>query len=368
MPAAVLTNASGAFVRSLDGGLIEPAPALVGAVRNADASLILNTGGDALNALPVGWVDLGSVGAIAGVSTADGRKIGALAEWHGRIYLGYGDYDLNQPSGGVHILAWDESTSAIVDLGTLNTNSGVDLRVVDDELWIVANDMNAGTHHHYGVIDASHAYTDVNPGNTVNAYHLFDSAYFSGAPFLCGASYVDGSCSKGTVWRHNGTAWSKVLELGSCPGVGRVYGLIVIGSTLYAKANGQTVRQTTDGTTWTTGSGLSTNQTVHPVSVSGGAIYKTAHWPSGVPTALIRYDGSSESTVIALASGVKSHCLAPDGTPFVLVGTEVRAGNAAGTSFSAILADAPSKGTALCVTDDAIYVGTADSHLWRRYR
>jgi hypothetical protein len=317
--------------------------------------------------LPVGWVDLGEQTTIDAVSTAEGRIIASLTEWNGRIYLGYGDYQNNQPSA-VNILSWNTATGAYASsLGTLGTNAAYDWRVIDDELWMVANDMASGTHQHYGVIDASHGYTDVNPGSQTNGHHLFDAIYFSGAPFVCGAGYIDGSCSTGSVWRYGGSSWSQVdtITPGTCNSTGyRTYGLFVIGSTLYAKPWAGTIRTTTDGTSWSNGSGMSSSQCIHPVSVDGGVVYRTGHGP--FTSALKYYNGSSETTLES--SGVISHEKGPDDLLYYLKGTSIYVSDDDdGDSYTELLDDAPTGASSLCVTADAIYVGTDDSHLWRIY-
>lgn len=323
--------------------------------------------------LPVGWVDLGQNSTIAAVSTADGRKIAALTEWQGRIYLGYGDYDQNQPNA-VSVLSWNTATGAYAtSLGTFSSNV-IDIgRVIDDELWFPSIDMSSGTHGHYAVVTGSHAYTQVTPGSSISAWHLFDCIYFNGQPMIAGSSYESGgACDHGAVWRYNGSAWSKVVDItpATCgvfsPGF-RIYGMFTIGSTLYAKPySSSAVRYTTDGSSWSTGSGLSTSILWRAVEVNGGAVYRTDEFPPANPTALKHYDGSTETTLVA--SGVVDHCLGPDDLLYYLTGTSIYVSDDdAGDSFTELLDDAPADASSLCVTADAIYVGTEDSHLWRIY-
>jgi hypothetical protein len=327
------------------------------------------------------WYDLGQHSTVAGVSTSAGRKIGALAEWNGRIYLGYGDYGGNSPSA-VSILSWDETNGGYAtSLGSLNSHANLDMRVVDDELWMIGNDPNSGSAAKYGSITSAHAYTENTPSGLA-VFHMFDAISFNSAPFLCGSKQVSGSCSNGLVWRYNGSSWDEEVVVGSCDTTDyRVYGLFTIGSTLYAKPVNRAgtpaatsnidIRYSTDGTTWSTGSGMSTHVCIHPISVDGGAVYKASSTTSdahygGTATALKRYDGSSETTIES--SGVVSHCKGPDDLLYYLKGTSIYVSDDDdGDSYTEVYDDAPSNGTALCVTADAIYVGTSDSHLHRMY-
>lgn len=316
------------------------------------------------------WADLGVVPTIASVSTADGRKIHTLREWQGRIYMGYGDSNFNQPTA-INAIAWDTVSQSYVTLsgGTLNANSNYSLRVVNNELWMVSNDAASGTHMEYAVVDASHALTIVNSGGSINGYHLFDSLYFGGNPYLCGAAWQSISCSDGAIWRQSGGVWTKVLNVvpSTCNGLGyRIYGLFAIGSTIYAGVFGQSLRSSTDGTTWTS-TGISfTNRPEKAMNVSGGVIFKSDYNSTNPTTSLRRFNGTADTSVIA--SGVQDVCLDPSGIPYVLIGTEIRTGNATGTTFTTTLSDVPANAQSLCVTATHYYIGTSDSHVWRKPR
>jgi hypothetical protein len=315
------------------------------------------------------WADLGVVPTIAAVATLDGRKIHTLKEWNGRIYMGYGDALGNAPST-ISLIAWDTVSQSYITLsgGTLNSNAAYSFRVINNELWTLAVDPASGSFLEYATISSSHGLTIVNSGGAINGYHLFDSVYFNGNAYLAGAAFVEGTYSHGTVWRQSGGVWTKTLEMTNVGNVAgyRMYGLFAIGATLYAMPFGLTLRSSTDGTTWTN-TGISFTNTIEkPMNVSGGVIFKIDFASSNPTTALRRFNGTADTSVIT--SGVQDVCLDPAGTPYILIGSEIRSGNATGTTFTAVLSDVPANSQSLCVTATHYYIGTSDSHVWRKPR
>jgi hypothetical protein len=129
---------------------------------------------------------------------------------------------------------------------------------------------------------------------------------------------------------------------------------------------GLTLRSSTNGTTWTN-TGISFTNTIEkPMNVSGGVIFKIDFASSNPTTALRRFNGTADTSVIT--SGVQDVCLDPAGTPYILIGSEIRSGNATGTTFTAVLSDVPANSQSLCVTATHYYIGTSDSHVWRKPR
>jgi hypothetical protein len=336
--------------------------------------------------LPVGWVDLGQQSTINGVSTSDGRIIQTLKEWNGRIYLGYGDYDANQPSE-VEVLSWNTGTGAYAtSLGQFYSHCNASLREVDGELWMPAIDVPSTTHGYYGVVDASHGYTEVNASTAVTQIHLYDAIAFDGKVFLCGAAptgtaYTDASDAKVWYSSDGGSTWNVGLTVAATAnGVAyRFYGMFVLGSTIYA-AGGETATPTLEMRSSATGtsSWSSPGHTMgwaafrQFINVTGAVLYVLGGSGNAYTTQnnVYRYTGSANASY----AGFQAYdlCLGADGLPYVLRDVssvrKLYVGNAAGTSWSDTgITSIPSNAVSVCVTADAVYVGTTDSHVHRIY-
>jgi hypothetical protein len=325
------------------------------------------------------WVDLGVVPTIAAETTANGRAIGGLVQWNNRIYMSYGDY--NSGTANVQILSWNEQTEAFMpSLGTFNSD-GIHIgRIIGNELWYPSIDPRTGTDGFIAKITAAHAYSQYTANGTV-VWHVFDCAEFNGQPMLIGSAWVAGTpaCDHGAAWRFNGTSWDKPLSVppaqcGVAPSPGyRAYTGFKIGSRFYVKTHstGGTY-YTDDGTNWTLGPAIMTSVAAsRALEVTGGVLCKTNEYPNGGGTLLKRFDGTTDVTVTSYSN---DHVKGPDGLVYSLYNFNAAnrkvqvSTNDAATAFSDKYTGIPALACSLCVTNQYIYLGTTDSHLWRRER
>jgi hypothetical protein len=286
--------------------------------------------------------------------------------------MGYGDWDSDRPSTGMRILGWDAGDADWFDASAFGSCATV-YREVDDELWAVALQPNDTPD--VARITSGHSVTLMD--TSVPYVHMFDCVYFDSKLFICGARYissVDDSCTWYST--DDGSTWNEahVVTAGS-----RMYSLFVLGSELYdLPNNGSTFYKTGTGTPSFSSTGHSTGGPSFvrkPRNVSGGVLYRGSGEPGAVggasvlPETLYRYTGSANASSI-ISSDVFDHCVAPDGTPYVLRNVsstrKVYVGNASGTSFSDTgITSVPSAALSIAVDADAIYIGTTDSHLHR---
>lgn len=325
------------------------------------------------------WYDLGQLSDVAACSTAQARQIASLTLFNGRIYVSYGDYGGNQPSG-VHVISFDD-TNWFDDLGTFGTFADFHPRTVGSELWFPANQATGS--QDIAVVSSSHVLSTISDSN-VTHFHLFDAIQYGTDQFVCGGHYVDASTSYARVWRRSSGTWSAVETISSAvTTVGfRYYGLFELGGDLYAVPFHANMRKTSNGTSWSSVS--STTFGYRParfMNVSGGVIWRESatdnSWGHtrqiGGTLPLVRWTGTGSTSTVE--SNSIDHCLDEGGVPWVLrdvSGTlEIAYGNASATSWTQESDEGdgvPANASALCVTDDAFFIGTEDSHLWLYYR
>jgi hypothetical protein len=308
---------------------------------------------------------------IAGLSTPWARQIAPIQWWNGRVYVAYGDYTANDPDG-CDLVYWDEAAGAYGSLGIFaNAHAMGKFTPVGTDLWLTPADTAGGSSPDAAVIGPSHAYSVVADGKVV-PWHLFDAAQFANAQFLCGANLDvnNTSVSWGAVWRRTSAGWTRPLILGTSSAEYRIYGLFVLNGTLYAAPIGTNLYATTDGVQWAiTPTNLGT-QAGHFWPVSGGVLYRNSYDRlPGQSTALKKWTGSAISVV---SSGSIAHTLASDGIPWMLrvVNTvpEVAVGSADGMTWTRVDNVLPALPSSIAVSPTHIYLGTENSHIWRRAR
>lgn len=307
------------------------------------------------------WTDLGEVPQIANSPTAEARIIVQLHPFNGRIFLAYGDWNETRQRG-CHVLAWNPDTRTIEDYGRYATDAFWTLRTVNDEMWALITDPEVGADPDAVVVGRDGSLREISGETELTPYpwHLFDVTWFNGKHYLFGADRSQGeSKSWGTVWvhelrpdRHSDWYWRPVLQE---PAVIRTYAGFVLNGAMYAvHSNGQ-VDRTTDGTDWIRIAAVLPVTPVKPMVRQNSLVYVRSGWPGLYPTGdLLQFDGATASTVGA----VQDHFLDGSGSLWTMARETIAKDGEPVTS-------APAGATSICVLDEAIYVGSSNSHLWR---
>lgn len=305
------------------------------------------------------WSDLGPVPVIAANPTATGKMIVALQPFNGKLYLGYGDWDTGQQAG-CDLAYWDGT--AYGSVGHYATDAFWSLRLVNGELWAMVTDPEVGADPDVVVVKADGTVRLVQDSLSADTWHTFDAIAFNGGIYMAGAWRGPSGSSQATVWKRGVRAdgretWTGVMTLSSNL---RVYGFGVIGTTLCALLANGIVRKTIDGTTWTTAPNA-TNAAANSVTSFAGQLVYLYGWTAYGAQTLLRYDGAATTIVLSGVSGICS-----DGTTlYALTGGTIKRTTDL-TNWETVCTDAPTNGRSLAVMDGALYVGTVDSHVWRR--
>jgi len=308
-----------------------------------------------------GWTDLGANEVIAATTSPPvSRVIEQLQPFGERIFLGYGEWDIGLDR--CSLMAWNtESERYETVADDVPTDAFWVIRVVNDELWALVTDPSVGTDPDAVVFDGVNVRTL--ESSQVSPWHLFDIQAWTDALYLAGANRV-GEESHGAVWQStdNGASWKLVLDL---PDNARITGLFILEGQLYAVGLQGKLWQTDDGVNWTPSPVdlLSWEmECVRPLVAAGQALY-LGGWSVYNALNLYAFDGRK---VTAIASDWSVYDIVRDDDSLLILTNDRSIKRTTDLVHWEIVAtNAPQRARSLCVLDQTIYVGTADSRLWK---
>jgi hypothetical protein len=307
------------------------------------------------------WRDLGVVESIAGSTQPPiSRAIVQLQPLGSHIVLGYGEWDIGLDR--CDLIAWNTQTMAFESLLTgVATDAFWTLRAINDEIWALTTDPSVGTDPDAVIFDGERSRILNAPGLT--PWHLFDIWQWHDALFVAGANRV-GAESRGAVWRSEdaGESWTLVHE--STENL-RIHGLFDLGELLYAVGF--------QGQTWVTDDGQAWQPAavdllprgsvcVRPVVIAGYAAYLNG-WSAYGAQDLCVFDGNQARLLTEIGKVVSAFS---DGQRLTVLTRDRRILQSNDLStWNAIREFAPIGSRSVCTHDGALYVGTADSHVWQ---
>ncbi|HET7503175.1 MAG TPA: hypothetical protein VFK02_19280, partial [Kofleriaceae bacterium] len=307
------------------------------------------------------WELLGVHGPAAAQPTALGKPLMALCPWHGRLYVGYGDYQDN--TGPIEILAWDPARRDFTREHVSDTEAIYNFRVIGGSLYAPATDRRELADYAVGV-----PWRDEKPVTTA---HAFDMATFDGTDlWMVGAS--DGDFLP-TAWRSTdgGAHWTIAHQKRQ---MGRYYFAGVYHRRLYVESwslMGVGPSEVFDGERWTPGPELLpvTGFGFRPIVFADRLVYsskQTIDSPESrlrtVPNRLVAFDGAAASVVFepeVLDFFADDHQLLVLDAGGVVWRTTDLARWTRLTTASAL------RPRSLAVLDGILYLGTLDSRLYR---
>ncbi len=275
---------------------------------------------------PAGWTMLPTNPTIAAETTAVARTIWAVRPYNGRVYLGYGDWNVN--TGPCDLIYWD-GAAYYAAISTFATEAIDHLYVVNGELWALPSDPTVGTNPDYARINGTiPTIANLSEPSHVHMFGVCRKAS-DGSLYLAGS--YSGADNNVSIWRsaNNGTTWARVRQEPQTAGL-RYWSVQDLNGTLWTQRDGTNPKAqfSTDGLTWQAASfQMAPSGGVPPkrMQVFNNTIVFLA---AGVaaPGNIVRFDGTKAGSWLA-PSGFNSYwdlCVADDGLLYVLQ---------AGTSF-----------------------------------
>jgi len=304
---------------------------------------------------PVSFTFLGTHPDAAAQSTAAGKIIQKLKVFNNKLYIGYGDYNAN--TGPMKINPYDLNTNAFTgSLLTFNSEQMSQFRILGNKLYAPSIDPTCGNWC-LGGYASGEPWAVRSP---VNVVHVYDMATLDGTDlWMAGASNVGAR-----MWRSTdgGTVWNTVQEdtSASPSGYERYYWVAQIKGKIYFQA-GNTVPATPmrifDGTTWTTGSTDTFSLPESKVEVFKDKIIANNF------NYLQTFDGTNMAFVPYYAAGYWD--ISPSGDYLYAVTSNYKLVRTSNLTSWEVLGDAPTGSRSVTVYNGYVYVGTADSKIYR---
>lgn len=233
--------------------------------------------------------------------TATGRTIATLKAWNGRLYAGYGDYNVN--TGPIGVRAFDPATLTFgPGLRASATEALYIFRDVRGTLYAPHVDPIAG--------ESSGGFCRGIPGSPddawvdrlpVTAVHVFDVVSWDGTDLWM----VGSQGNNAAAWRAaDGATFTDPPTRIDPPPSGtsfvRYYFAFVLNGRLHVQSHAETVSRIFDGTSWTDGPDLlpGFGYGLHPENFAGGVVMQENHAGLGA-SKLIFFDGVSASRPLA---------------------------------------------------------------------
>jgi hypothetical protein len=296
--------------------------------------------------------------------SATGKRLATLHPFNGKLYAGYGDYDIN--SGPISIRPFNPATNTFgASLQSSTTEAIYIYRRLNGKLYGPHIDTR-GTSGGYSQGTASGAaeswFNSTQPVTT----HAYDMATLDGSDLWVVGSRINNA----VAWRstNGGTSWTNVLSVApiNTSSFSRFYGAGVYNSKLYVQAvdavgGAHPNSKVFDGTTWTNGPSLLPNGGFvwHPESFSGKLVYQTFH-AGWVATPLYQFDGVS--ALLAPAPAAMYDFIVAGDKLFAL-GLDHLIYETADLSSFIPIATAPITARSLAILDNRLYVGGSDSSI-----
>lgn len=304
-----------------------------------------------------------------------GRIIRTLKAWNGKIYAGYGDWNVN--SGPIALTPYDPASKAFASTPEFHADTEtIDLfREIGGRLFAPSIDPRYNADYTVGTIQPSTTgastvqWSGVTP---VGMVHDFDMVSLNGPNDL----WLAGSKDFGTGYDHavvyhsadGGTTWQLSLDQSGSTGKhARFYMIGAYGGKLYTQgiefgndyiANRMPNSKVFDGSRWSDGPSLANSGFFyHAEEYAGKMIFQT-HNQGGN---LIAFDGRNST---AIKGNVRNYTIAPDGYLYLLSydGTISKTQD---LNVWQNVTLAPAGSVAIEVLDNYIYVGTQSSDMYR---
>jgi hypothetical protein len=222
-------------------------------------------------------------------STAWGKTLSALAGWNGKLYAGYGDYNVN--TGPIAVRPYDPRTDTFAASVSLNANTEAihNWREIGGRLYGLYADQRTDTAAYAAmgtVVDGREVWTTERAPGVFLGQHIMDLASLDGRDLWLA------TCGVELLRRPEGASWQTV-DYGD---VGCLQWLGVLGGKLYVQLRGKTTR-VFDGTAWANGPDLlPRNEPQYyegwrPVTFAGRIVQRGRYPFTGTPTKLSIFDG-----------------------------------------------------------------------------
>jgi hypothetical protein len=311
--------------------------------------------------------------------TATGQTLSTLKPFNGKLYAGFGDYDLN--TGPIGIRAFDPGTGAFTPQRlSAQTEALLIYREIGGKLYAPHIDpwpspppsVEFGGYSLGVVNGATETWSDLRP---IEGIHMFDMATSNGVDLWMVGSRLTANGSEGVAWRSSdgGGNWSVSLVVPpqrTNALNARLYAIHAYNGKLYTQGhdNGLGPHSTSkvfDGAAWSDGPSLGggfTGNMWHPETFAGEMVYDRVH--GGLPGRISKFNGTRTALAYPDANATFYDYTIDDGVLYALI-TDGRIVRTTDLLQWTLLDTAPAAGRSLGVLGDTLYVGGTGGQLWQ---
>lgn len=303
---------------------------------------------------------------VASQSTTTGQAITTLFPWNNQLYPGYGDYNAN--TGPIQIAPFDPTTNTFSpSLLSATTEAIYNYRSIGGNLYAPAIDPQ-GSLSNYAYAEGQPWVNAVNSG--LAGEHIFDVVTLTGSDlWAVGSTYSNNTA---TAWRSTdgGQTWTVMLSVPplSSTDDARFYFAGVYNGKLYLQANdyycncAHPTSNVFDGTSWSTGPNLFSTydgEGWRPIVFAGKLVYRS--WAEPYWSYLMSFDGRSDHTITTW----QIYDFTVDGSYLYVLTTSGQIYRTTDLSSWSLFATGPSNSQSLAILNGILYLGTANSGIYR---
>jgi hypothetical protein len=313
----------------------------------------------------------------ASQSTVEGKTILTLKPWNGKLYAGYGDYDIN--TGPISITPFDPTTNTFATTPALvdGTEQIALYRVLNSKLYAPAIDpsyLSLSSYYADSAAGASWVQALVGKSGGLDMEHVFDMNTLNGTDlWAAGSKGIDA-----VVWHSTdgGTTWTKSLDIVATGYQERFYSIGSFNGKLYVQASRVNSDNTAsyplessshvfDGTSWTTGPSLGSSlyYVWHTETFAGKMLYLSFcpcnSTGAGIMYAFVNNAGQS----VQAPAGVADFAI--DGSTLYTVGQDGNVYSTTDLTTWYLQRSGPTTARSIAVLNGQIYVGTTDSKVYK---
>lgn len=341
---AMKRNLAGILNAEFSGGA--RAPAVV-----ALALLCLAFGSRRAMAADGTWTVVGTNSWAAAQSTANGKILGALQGWDGKLYSGYGDYGAN--TGPVRLMAFDPATGAFTNEFTFQTEAVYVFRPLFGRLYVPPIDPRYQSGIAVRKFDKGWEF------QSVWMEHAFDIATLTGGDLWLVGSYGD-HVSKAMRSVDDGVTWRTGRnEVYLNDDYSRFYFAATLNGKLYLQSSSTNACSVFDGTTWQSGPNIS-NYGSLAREFAGSIVLLSRHITADDTGDFLTFTGTRPPSTAL--SAIYNYTVS-GGALYTIGADRVVRSTTNLKKWNVLASNAPVGSRSIAVLDNKLYVGTTASEI-----
>ena len=300
------------------------------------------------------WTVVGTNIWAAAQPTSTGKTLGALQGWNGKLYSGYGDYDVN--SGPIRLMALDPATGAFANEYTFETEAIYVFRPLFGRLYVPPIDPRYASGIAVGKVGTGWEF------QSVSMAHGFDMTTLTGGDLWLVGSVGNAEAYGSTAMRSldDGATWEMSLnERTSNDDWSRYYFVSTLNGKLYVQSSETNHCSVFDGTGWTNGPAIAPYGSLAQ-EFAGQMVLLSSHITPNSLGDFLSFDGTNAPAT--LLNSIYNYTLS-GGVLYALGGDRVIRSTSNLVQWANVCSNAPPGSRSIAVLNGKLYAGTTNSDI-----